>query len=147
MKLINNRLDYTKPWILPNVYLFTGNAVVRKDGALVMGRGAARQVRDSYKGIDLSFGALLSTRPNISLAWISLSDKQHIGWFRVKNHWMSKARIELIAQSTAMLKVVADKRPNVTFHMNYPGIGNGGLAIEQVSKVLELLPDNVWIYK
>ena len=45
MKLIKGLLDYSKPWTIPNIYLFTGNPIVKANGAIVMGCGAARQVR------------------------------------------------------------------------------------------------------
>lgn len=147
MKLIEGLLDYGKPWTMPDVYLFTGNSTVKKNGAIVMGRGAARQVRDTYPGIDESFGLILKAKPLKHIAWTSLLNEQHIGWFKVKDHWAEAAKIELIQASTERLRVLATKKPNITFHMNYPGIGNGRLSIADVSIVLSLLPDNVRIYK
>ena len=71
MKLVHDKLYYTVGWTLPEVFLFTGNPVIKKNGAIVMGRGAAREIRDHYPGIDLSFGTILTKKPNANLAWVS----------------------------------------------------------------------------
>jgi hypothetical protein len=147
MKLIDGLLDYSTKWTLPNVYLFTGNAVIKNNGAIVMGRGAAKQVRDSYKDIDKAFGAIIERDPTVSLAWVSLPNDQHLGWFKVKDHWRENAKVEHIKGSAETLSRIATRRPNIVFHMNYPGIGNGRLDKELVEPIIQNLPDNVRIYK
>lgn len=147
MKLINGLLDYSKPWIAPDIYLFTGNPVVKNNGAIVMGRGAAKQVRDTYPGIDKSFATVIEARPNNVINWVSLPNEQHLGWFKVKDHWRSNASIELIKASAKRLKEIALEHPDLTFHMNYPGIGNGKLELNDIQPILNTLPDNVLIYK
>ena len=146
MKLINQLLDYTQRWTLPAVFLFTGNPVVKQNGAIVMGRGAAKQVRDFYPGIDIRFGNGIKEFPNHHLLWVSLHEDQHLGWFKVKNHWQSPAEISLIEESSRQLGDIATRYPDKTFHMNYPGVGNGRLHIDQVRGILTALPDNVLIY-
>lgn len=135
------RLDYSTPWSLPDLYLFTGNPVRRSDGGLVMGRGAARQLRDSYPGIDKQI------RTHECVAWTRIQDQQWIGYFQVKNHWAEDARIELIEKSTSILRGVAHNHPKHRFHMNFPGIGNGRLNRDIVLDVIESLPNNVTIYE
>lgn len=153
MKLINSLLDYTQPWELPDVYLFTGNPIVRLDGALVMGRGAARQVRDTFPGIDYAFGKLISSkyRDNDHVLFLPcgepFSPRQIIGWYKVKHHWRNEAAPGLIALSAQFLGELAETSPGHTFHMNFPGIGNGRLRVDDVLPLLEDLPDNVLIYK
>lgn len=147
MKLIDGLLDYSTKWALPDVYLFTGNAVIKNNGAIVMGRGAAKQVRDSYKDIDKSFGLVIEARPGINLAWVSLSAIQHLGWFKVKEHWRENAKVDLIRVSVVQLTDVAQNYPDNTFHMNYPGIGNGHLQIGTIRNIIQSLPDNVRVYK
>ena len=147
MKLIDGLLDYSTKWTLPNVYLFTGNSVIKNNGAIVMGRGAAKQVRDSYKDIDKSFGLAIEARPGVNLIWITLPGDQHIGWFKVKEHWQQPALRDVIASSTKELVHRAEQRPHFTFHMNYPGIGNGRLDEAHIQPIIETLPDNVLIYR
>jgi hypothetical protein len=147
MKLIKGLLNYREPWTLPDIYLFTGNPIRKRNGAIVMGRGAAQDVRDTYPGVDKVFGDKLKNRPLANLVWVTIRAKQHIGWFKVKNHWQNKANLELIEASVDDLNRIAFNNPNVTFHMNYPGIGNGHLDVNAVQPLLERLPNNVWVYK
>lgn len=147
MKLVNRLLDYSKPWEIPHIVLFTGNSVIKQNGANVMGRGAAKQIRDTYPGIDQIFGNLISKAENPNVIWTAIKPQQWLGWFKVKHHWMEEASLELIQASTTNLRILAETRPQYTFHMNYPGIGNGKLSVKDVEPILSTLPDNVWIYR
>jgi len=159
MKLVNNLLDYNTPWSLPDVYLFTGNAMVRNDGAVVMGRGAAKQVRDTYPHVQYALGKKLFKNPITNLVFVQTGSQhtqlsllpsqtnQWIGWFKVKYHWAEPADLDLIYESTSCLTGIATKRPDITFHMNYPGVGNGRLTDADVAPLLSVLPDNVIIYR
>ena len=141
MRLVDSLLDYTRPWSLPDVYLFTGNPVRRHDGALVMGRGAARCVRDAYPGID----KLIPT--DAPVTFTEVRPEQFIGWFKVKDHWAAPAKLDLIEASAEYLARIARARPGRTFHLNAPGIGNGGLSWSAVSPALACLPGNVLVYR
>ncbi len=151
MQLIEGLLDYSTPWTLPDVYLFTGNPIIKKNGAIVMGRGAAKQVRDSYPGIDAKLGnhVARSNAPSTGLAFVPINEeaRQIIGWFQVKHHWMEPADLDVITNATASLVDLANLRQDITVHMNFPGIGNGRLSEEEVLPVLYHLPNNVRIYK
>lgn len=146
MKLIQALLPYTVPWALPDVYLFTGNAMVRNDGACVMGRGAAKVVRDRWPGVDFALGYMINESKQ-SLHWVRINDNQHIGWFKVKEHWANDADPDLIRASVTALTKIALGRPAIIFHMNYPGVGNGRLDQTVVEPLLSSLPDNVVIYR
>lgn len=140
MILRRQLLDYTQPWALPDVYLFTGNPIRRADGAIVMGRGAARVVRDAYPGIDKR----ISTDKPVT--YTEITPGQWIGWFQVKAHWRDPADLRLIQASTELLTRQAAARPAVTFHLNAPGVGNGRLSWDQVEQILASAPDNVVCY-
>lgn len=122
-------------------FLFTGNATVKKDGALVMGRGMALDVRDRFPGIDKRIGSKL-----IDGAEYNLLVGKKIGVFQVKNHWSDDSDIDLIIRSLLFLSHWAHNNSHVEIHMNYPGIGNGGLDVDIVSPWIALLPDNVNIW-
>lgn len=147
MKLIHERLNYAVQWKLPNMYLFTGNPVVKKNGAIVMGRGAAQQVRDTYPGIDRVFGDMITNNPNACVLWTQMQEKQYLGWFKVKDHWSHDASLALIESSAFVLENMAKNKPRWKFLMNFPGIGNGRLKYEDVLPALQRLPDNVHIYR
>lgn len=144
MLLINGKLDYRQAWGLPHMVLFTGNPVKKTNNAIVMGAGAALQVRDAYLGVDIKLGALIDNTTH--LAFTQLQPNQYIGWFKVKHHWRDNASLDLITESTRQLKELAMSRQDIKFHINYPGIGNGKLTREQVEPILRTLPDNVFIY-
>lgn len=148
MKLIEGHLDYTKKWQAPDIYLFTGNPITRRDGGLVMGAGAARQIRDNYPGIDKKLGNLVQ-REGIHkrLRFLEMAPHQFLGWFQVKDHWAEPAQLHIISEATNTLKGLAEKYRDLVFHMNYPGIGNGQLPIGQVEGIVSMLPDNVLLYR
>jgi hypothetical protein len=152
MHIQSGLLDYSKPWDYPAVLLFTGNRYIKKDGGIVMGRGAAKQVRDSYPGIDKIMGKIVSrSKPSARVLFTDIaSDKpitQILGWFQVKDNWYDNADLDLIQEATDQLRAIALRSPKVTLHMNYPGIGNGKLSQDDVQPILLSLPDNVRIYK
>src|SRR6476619_1193586 len=84
-----------------DLFLITTNPIVRKDGAIVMGRGIAKQARErfpplphlfakSYKeAIDHQAYDDILMPTNVGI--IGGFDGQLIGWFMVKNHWKEPA--------------------------------------------------------
>ena len=143
MRLIGRRLNYAKPWKRPDVYIFTGNPVRKIDGAIVMGRGAAKQVRDNWPTVQYRLDIDEATH----LTFLDIAPGQTIGWFKVKNHWKDAADLSLIRKSTMLLFEEAINNPTLFYHMNAPGIGNGRLDWTLVATIVETLPDNVLIYR
>jgi hypothetical protein len=131
--------------------MFTGNKTIKQNGALVMGRGAAKEVRDSYPGIDklikcdqpVTFVKVPPKFPQLP----EFALDQYLGYFCVKDHYAESADIALIEESVQLLTKHALRLKQVTFHLNYPGIGAGRLSIADVQWILEPLPDNVWVYQ
>ncbi len=136
-------LDYGQPWSLPTVKLFTGNSMRRSDGSLVMGAGAARAVRDRWPSVARDI-QLPADKP---LAWHQVQPDQWLGWFQTKRDWRDPSDPSLIAAAARQLATAAAKRPNVSFELNAPGIGHGGLSWAHVAPLLEVLPSNVIIYR
>lgn len=166
MIIVAKALDYTKPWTFPDIYLFTGNTTITLANKLVMGRGAAKEVRDAYPGVDTELANLMRKGFPYglpTLLWYNLHNlqghchdpvesnephnQQWLGWFMVKDHWQLPAIPNLIGLSARQLDTIARKRPQCTFHLNYPGIGNGRLSEETVQPLIHILPDNVKVYK
>ena len=155
--------------------VFTANKTVKKNGSAVMGRGFAREVRDSHMVYDHN-GKVVSIHRNKESAKAALPEKGKITqsnvaqyWgdvlkngcktvgqasknpmimgFIVKRHYTEKAELFLIEHSFKMLKRYALQNPEVTFLMNYPGIGNGGRRVNEVQAIIDSskLPDNIII--
>ena len=133
--------------------LITTNSVLKKNGALVMGRGLAKQARDSIPGIDKQFGQWIQEFRNETGHWtygLLLPkpgfENADFGIFQVKYNFSEAAILELIVYSTGMLAERARNEPNKTFALNFPGIGNGGLEYDTVKPIVDLLPDNVNVW-
>ncbi len=129
---------------------FTGNSFVNKHGALVMGRGAALSVKMKYPDIDKAFGRIVKASINSAgeyyLAWLR---PPGIGVFQVKRNFKEKADLDLIGASAGVLSAFARHYKDHTIHVNYPGIGYGGLDFSVVHAVLrkECPQDNVIFWK
>lgn len=146
MILFEGNLDYTRAEHDPgNVYLFTGNSTVKRNGGLVMGRGAAKEVRDLYPGIDKEFGRQITSGGTYGLI-IGTSMRPNIGVFQVKYRFDTRAELRLIKNSVDFLDQYA-REFDRAIYMNYPGVGNGGLLQTDVAPLLSSLPDNVFLYK
>lgn len=171
MKEIRGLLDYTDEWSLPTIKIFTGNNTITKDGRLVMGRGAAKQVRDHYRGIDRKLGEKIQDihnrekRENYNFTLCDIDEFSQLGAYsksllklksnktfiigilQVKQHYSSTADIDIIRDGVQVLNHVARSRPNLKFEMNYPGIGYGNLKIKHIRSIVNILPDNVTLYR
>jgi len=128
-------------WNQTDHFIFTGNSYIKNNGALVMGKGIAKEVRDKFPGIDLKIGKQI---PDMGDYWLILGSK--VGVFQVKYHFRDRARLDLIEKSALKLAHTASQKPEERFDLNYPGIGNGNLDKINVGPLLEPLPDNVHVW-
>ena len=46
-----------------------------------------------------------------------------------------------------MLFSVAEGNPELTYHVNHPGVSLNKMTIPEVDKVLNSLPSNVWVWQ
>jgi hypothetical protein len=124
--------------------LVTGNSFIKKDGSLVMGRGAAKQLASLYPNLPYQLGTKISAFTKNGVYGVILVDD--LGVFQVKYHFKDNARRDLITKSSEQLCFLANILPEETIFLNYPGIGNGRLNKNVVSPILEMLPDNVHVW-
>lgn len=148
------QLQYGNMWSVydqAHLFLITTNATLKRNGALVMGRGIARQARDRFPGLDLALGQAIAQRCGhlghyhllVSPQW----PKARIGAFQVKTDYAQQADQGLIAASVTALADWCAGHPDQMVHLNFPGIGNGGLARTAVWPLLTALPDQVTIWE
>lgn len=156
MKLVKGNLWDSKD----DVILVTGNSYIRKDGGLVMGRGAAKELLDSYPYLQQNFGEQITNSCGSMgkygllfksiVYYLFVPERKKVvktyGVFQVKYHFRADAELELIQYSTDML-TKCSLPGDVTFSMNFPGIGWGRLKREDVLPILQKLPDCVTIYE
>jgi len=138
-----------------DLFLITTNSTLRRDGTLVMGRGMARQARDRFPGLDAALGGQIRQVCGsggqygllISPRWQPGAAPHKLGCFQVKRHWQRPADLTLIGHSVTALTWWARLHSDCHIHLNFPGIGNGGLARTAVLPLLTALPDNVTIWE
>lgn len=133
------------------VYLVTTNSFIKRDGCLVMGRGAAKQLALQKPILPKILGRLIANDcghlGEYNVGIYTGGSQVSCGAFQVKYHWGDAADIELIKRSTDCLIELANSKPDVEFHLNYPGIGNGRLDIDLVEPIIDRLPDNVNVWR
>ncbi len=144
MKIINELLDYTD-WKYPDVYGFTSNSVVKSNGELVMGGGAALAVKKAHPHVPKLIGKSLNHKKTV-FDIIKIKENTLLFWFQTKNHYNEPSNINLIKKATKELNKVALENPDVIFHFNAPGIGLGNLKWEVILPIIEVLPNNVRVY-
>lgn len=145
MILIKDKLIYPD-FVKQNcVFLFTANSVVKKDNTLVMGAGSAKDFKLAYPKAPKYFGGVIKDFPTVSVHLVKRDDGL-VGSFKTKNHWKEPSTLDIIKASVKMLKLHAATHPEWSIHIPFPGIGFGGLAVEDVLPLLEELPDNVFVF-
>lgn len=149
MKIINDNLWNSND----DIILVTGNSYINQRGELVMGRGAALELKEKFPSFPKKFGTqILSSCGHLgeyNLIFISVIGDRDYGIFQVKYHYRDNASLDLINRSVEYLIHIANY---VDIHgqsisMNFPGIGWGRLNEKDVRPILEKLPNNVTIYK
>ncbi len=147
--------------ILPHENLvFTTNSFIKRSRELVMGRGIAKTIRDRFPGIAAHAAAQIERvavdrrrAPSLSI-YLLLELHWNVPWnqtfmFQVKRNFSDDAELGLIHASAQRLKIIAETSPHRNFHLNFPGIGNGNLAYDDVKLHLDdaELPDNVNVWQ
>ena len=136
-----------------DLFAITTNSCIKRNGALVMGRGIAKVVRDRWPGIDIAAGNMITNTVGsmgkygllVSPGW---PDKK-LGLFQVKFMYSDQADCDLIDFSVTKLLEWQNAHPGKRVDLNFPGIGNGGLSIDVVKPIVDALPKNIhiWTFK
>lgn len=139
-----------------NLFLITTNPIIRKDGAVVMGRGIAKEAAIKFPDLPYRFAKRLESIKGVPHCnVIGTFGNTTIGFFMVKDHWRNPADLQIIEQSVHALrnglymKSILGEWTHGTqrVDLNFPGIGNGKLKREDVLPLLEELPDNVHVWE
>lgn len=150
-------------WGSSDLFLFTSNPIVNKQGLAVMGRGIAKQLADKVPYIRKDFADYLhKSRGAYPMAvlgsYVIDGVTQRVGYFMVKTHWAEAAKLDVIADSVDALiacltelhwftEEVEGDPFNFRVDLNFPGIGNGKLKREEVLPLLLELPEYVHIWE
>ena len=128
---------YSDLWSEPcSARAITTNGFIKKNGALVMGRGCAKEARDMFPGLDLYLGKIVNQSGNKVhvVQDPSVTDKTSIPLvtFPVKNVWWEQAIPKLIERSAGELLIETILREWKVVVLPRPGCGNGKLSWETV---------------
>lgn len=150
-----------------HMFVISTNGILRNDGCLVMGKGIAGQIADRYPSIPKLAGDVIKagrfpTTHEANWQHRGISHRYNfiqlpstsICLLQVKNAWWDNANLFLIHQSALEMRAAIDRFTNLNkcqpvVHMNFPGIGNGGLSRAVLLPRLEqILPEcvHVWEY-
>lgn len=121
-----------------NALCITTNGTVKKNGAVVMGRGIAKEARDRFPGIDGRLGQHVQHKGNIvGFIW----ENPTILSFPVKHNWWEKADLALIRASYLTVVALVRYENWTRVILPKPGCGNGQLRWEDVEQVLAPIYD------
>jgi hypothetical protein len=144
MNLIEGEL-WVKP-DYPGMIIVTTNSTLRRDGSLVMGRGAALEATQRIPGIALECGECIRFSGNeygfLKVRYPMLG-RIGFGIFQTKHFWGDPAELSIIQHAVNELGPYVQSHADWQFRMNFPGIGNGRLKFLDVLPLLQSLPDNV----
>ncbi len=129
----------------PKLLLATGNGVLRRDGALVMGAGSAEALTRAYPQAPKLFGEMARKVGRLEgrgwylygLLAVRVGPALSIGLFQTKGDWREPASLSLVAHSARKLAEWMEKNPGWEAHAAFPGVGLGGLEERRVLGVLE----------
>lgn len=142
-----------------DLFLITTNATITVRGALVMGRGIARQAKERFPDLDIALGRQIQALcGNQGIYGLLISPRwpaAKLGAFQVKQHYSQPAStsaslstsLELTRRSTAALCAWCIEHSTARVALNFPGIGNGRLRREDVLPMVIQLPDQVTIWE
>lgn len=141
--------DMWSVWREAGLFLITANATL-VNGRLVMGAGIAKEAATRWPTLPARLGADLG-------GWLPKNGEYNLlisfdwpdaklGLFQTKVNWQQPSSVGLIGRSVEALCWWASHHPDTAIHLNYPGIGNGGLTPAQVEPLIKILPDNVHVW-
>ena len=116
----------------------TTNGNVTKSGNAIMCKGVALQAKKKFVDIEKELGLIILAGGNrLHLLNPNLFS------FPTKYNWRDRSSLNLIRQSVAELKGLAERIPDRIFAIPLPGTENGGRKPHEIWPLLQDLPDNV----
>lgn len=153
--MVLKRGDMWSAYDQADLFFVTTNALLTRDLRLVMGAGMARQALGRFPDLDWRWGYRLYSLyrddydayrlPWYGVLWPREGEK--LGAFQTKLSPRQRAKPELITKATYLLALYARKYPEKRILLNFPGIGLGGLQEAEVLPILQVLPDNVEVWR
>ena len=138
LKLIQGNIwnAYFQEIIQQPLLIITTNNVIKSNGELVMGKGIAAEAAAIWPWLPKHAADMLyaRTRPHDDYHFLLLGP---VALLQTKRDWKDKSDLALIHNGLLDLKDFCSHFPKVGVYMPCPGIGNGGLSIDEVKPLLE----------
>lgn len=130
-----------------DLILITTNSFIKRNRELAMGRGIALQAKERYPELPKLFGRRIKHLSVYGLVIVPHKGKL-FGAFQTKIHFKDKSEMSLIELATDKLREFL-KDNCLTTLLNFPGVGNGGLAHKEkeIKSILDTLPSCVHVFK
>lgn len=116
----------------------TTNAVVKSNGELVMGAGVAKAFSEHYPWLAHNWGQRVKKYPDIDVFVTLMRSKPHLIYFRTKNHYKDKSRVDDVESAIFNLVDLTNRIGWKKVLLPRPGCGYGELDWKKdVKHILE----------
>ena len=154
--MILEKGDMFDSWGKCDLWLFTACSHLSWQGELTMGAGIAKEVKNKWPRLPGIMGATLQGRGYgdesdygvcVPIYVPGLVGRSKIGAFQTKWHWKEPSSLALIGYSVVKLQTLCQYGGLSCVHLNFPGIGCGGLDRDHVLPIISELPDSVHVWE
>lgn len=141
---------------LPDYLCVTTNANIWSS-KLVMGKGFALQVKYRYPQCEYHFAGKIKSKSrklpnstnnvyeNYYLVEMRFRGQNFI-LFQTKEDYRENSKLEIIKEAAKRLAELANSKPDKSFYLPCPGVGQGKLDEKTVLEAINFLPDNVTVF-
>jgi hypothetical protein len=129
----------------PGIHIVTGNSFISEDGSLVMSMGAGLALKNRYPDLPKVFGTMLKGFCG-HLGKYGLLLFGGNGILQTRRDIHGTMEPDLIKYGLKILFSVAAGSPDLIFHLAHPGLSLHKISIPEIDKLLNSLPENVWIW-
>jgi hypothetical protein len=136
----------------PGMIVISSHAFVQEDGRLFLDYSPAVEAKKRIPDIEFQCGAEVLARADNGVYGFlpvrpPLPEKRIVGFglFQTTVNWNEIPDPDLIKFSMERLRKYSQEHANLKIRMNFPGVGEGGLAVEEVAPLLLPLPETVTV--
>jgi O-acetyl-ADP-ribose deacetylase (regulator of RNase III) len=136
------REDVGDLWTYPAQYrVVPTNGVLAADGQLIMGAGVALDAKRRFPGLPAALGRLVRAKGNRPFICV----EEGVMSFPTKRHWKDPSDPKLILNSARWAQSLANRMRTRVVAMPRVGCGLGGLAWDEVKKVIAPVLDDRFV--
>jgi hypothetical protein len=130
----------------PGVHIVTASSFISNDGTLVMSMGAGLSLKTRYPDMPKVFGAMIREYCGHQGRYglILFGNK---GILQTRHDMGGRMEPDLIKYGLKILYSVAEGNPAMIYHLNHPGVSLNNISIPEIDKLLDSLPENVWVWQ